>query len=235
MTTSPSPISLIHHALEDLGTRLHPKDLNISIPDGERTTDLIWLAARMPHLEQDFADQVWNAVIECVRTQGAEWVTVGVGLAVKPIRSVVNRLSRNLPFPSLREELEAELIAAWIALLHEVDTDRPNILGRMWAEAYKVGQRWRYRTERDFHQLVGTVSYISQRAEGGHPEVALAEAVAQEVLTQFDAELIAATRLEPYSLHEVAQMMQLSYSTAKRRRRQAERAVTRWLTLGALD
>lgn len=229
MANPPSPLTLIHHALEDLETQLPPKALEIPIPDGGRTTELSWLADRMPHLEQGFADQVWNTVIEGVRTQGSDWVTVGVGLAVKPLRSVVNRLSRNFLWPSLREELEAEMIAAWIALLHDVDTERPNILGRMWAEVYKVGQRWRYRADRDLPQLVGTVPYIAQKAEGGHPEVPLAEAVAQEVLTQLDAELVAATRIESYSLREVAQQMQLPYGTAKRRRKQAECAVAEWL------
>ncbi|MFE6446912.1 hypothetical protein [Nocardiopsis dassonvillei] len=226
MTLSPSPLTIVRRAFEALGTPPSPMVLEVPVPHGSRSVELPLLAARLPCLNREFSDQVWRAVTEHVRTNEPEWVTAGVGLAVKPLWSVVGRVSRGRPFGARREELEAELIAAWISQLHEVDTDRPDIFGRMWAAAYKVGQRWRYTAERDLSQLTGTAHHVACASESGHPEVALTEVVAKGAVTRVDAELIAATRIDRRSLREVAWQLQMPYGTAKRRRQRAEQAVT---------
>lgn len=235
MLISPSPIAVVRRSFDALGSPPSPMVLEVSVPRGVRTVELSWLANRVLDLELDFSDQVWRAVIENVRTAGPEWGIVGTGLAVKPLMSVVHRVSSGRSFVTRREDLEAELITAWISQLYDVDTTRSNLLGRMWAKTYKVGQRWRYSAERDLSQLTGTMANTAHTCTGGHPEIALSKAVAQGVVAPVDAEMIAATRIDRGSLQEVAQMLGLPYSTAKRRRQRAERAVTSWLSQEICD
>jgi hypothetical protein len=191
--------------------------------------DLRALATRLPRLDQAGSDRVWGAIIEHARTQGPDWTTVATGLAHRHLWSVVTRVSRGRPFGSRREEVEAEVIAAWIAEVRQVDTHQPDIAGRMWAATYRAGQRWRYAATRDLAQLTGTPVSAAHVDEGGHPEVALLRAVAAGVVTPVEAELIAATRIGRHTLLEVCDQLRVPYSTAKRRRRRAEAAVTAWL------
>ncbi|MBE2997153.1 hypothetical protein IDM40_00335 [Nocardiopsis sp. HNM0947] len=225
-----TPITVARSAFETLTTHHGPTVLEISALDGRRNIGLNWLAQRIPHLEQGLSDKVWQAVIERVRSEEPDWVTVGVGLASKPLWSVVNRVGRGRPFSERREELEAELVASWITQLHEVDTSSTNLLDHMWADAFKAGQRWRYRTGRDFYQLTGITSGAAHAPVGGSPEIALAEAVEATSMTSTDAELISATRIGGRSLRETARQLQLPYSTAKRRRRKAENTISELLT-----
>lgn len=185
-------------------------------------------------MERSASDRLWSAVIEGVRIPAPEWTTVALGLAAQPLRSVAARLCRGRLFKARRGELEAELVAGWVADLHTVDVTRPGILGRLWSSAYRRGQRWRYTTERELAQLsvdVGSVEvHAAQRsAPGGHPEQVLARGVRSGVLAAIDAELIAATRIAQHTVQETAQRLGLGYSTARRRRRDAEAAVVAWL------
>jgi len=182
MLISPSPVAVVRRSFEALGAPPSPMVLEVSVRRGVRTVELSWLANRVLDLELDFSDQVWRSVIENVRTAGPEWGIVGTGLAVKPLMSVVHRVSSGRSFVTRREDLEAELITAWISQLYDVDTTRSNLLGRMWAKTYKVGQRWRYSAERDLPQLTGTMANTAQICTGGHPEIALSKAVAQGVV-----------------------------------------------------
>jgi hypothetical protein len=191
--------------------------------------DLALLTRRLPRLKRNFSDAVWRMVIERVRTKDDEWTVVAVGLASSALWSVADRVSRGRPFGRRREELEAELIAGFVAELHEVDVSLPDVLGRMWASVYRVGQRWRYTAERDLAQLTGTCEVRAARETAGHPETPLAALVGAGLITAVEAELIAATRLDGRPLHEIADQLGVAFRTARRRRQRAEKTVVAWL------
>ncbi|WP_156365684.1 hypothetical protein [Nocardiopsis sp. NRRL B-16309] len=191
--------------------------------------DLALLARRLPRLEREFSDAVWRILIEHVRSKGGVWVVAAVGLATSALWSVADRVSRGRPFGRRREELEAELVAAFVAELHAVDVTPPNVLGRMWASVYRVGQRWRYSAKRDLAQLTGTCEAHTRPEAEGHPETPLAALVRAGLITAVEAELIAATRLDRRPLHEVADRLGVAFRTAQRRRRRAESVAVAWL------
>lgn len=190
--SSPSPLTVLRHAFDTLAAQ-PAFALEVPASDGVRVVDLQVLANRLPRLDRANSDLVWSMVIDHARAKGPEWTTVATGLALKHLWSVVNRVSRGRPFGSRREEVEAEVITAWIAELRQVDTTRPDIVGRMWAAAYRAGQRWRYAAERDLAQLTGTPVSAAHVDKGRHPEVPLITAVAAGLITPVEAELIAAT------------------------------------------
>jgi len=67
----------------------------------------------------------------------------------------------------------------------------------------------------------------------GHPDFVLARAVAENVITASEAELIASTRLEDHPLAAVAQRRGLSYGAAAQARRRAEHRLAAYLSADA--
>jgi hypothetical protein len=63
----------------------------------------------------------------------------------------------------------------------------------------------------------------------GHPDFVLARAVADQAISQAEAEVIGTTRLEDVSLREWATRHQLSYVAARQVRSRAERRLLAWL------
>lgn len=205
-----------------------PWQVEFSTPEGSRPVELLRVAALVPRLPREVSDPLWREVIGRSRAAGGDWTVAAVGLGFKPLRSVADRVSRGHPFGARREDLEAEVIGAWIQGLDRIDPEPPNVLGRLWAGAYRAGQRWRYAAERDLPQLTGLPSHTDTRP-GGHPEEALIRAAHLGVITGADAWLIGATRLERHSLKTAAAHIGMPYPTAKRRRQRAEHRLTAWL------
>jgi hypothetical protein len=72
----------------------------------------------------------------------------------------------------------------------------------------------------------------SPHLQWGHPDLVLADAVAEGVITAAEAELIGATRLEDRTLHEVARSLGLPYETVKKARLRAEQRLVHFLRTG---
>ncbi|GAA1112008.1 MULTISPECIES: hypothetical protein [Nocardiopsis] len=222
------PLARVRRAFTALVGPPDPWRVEFATPEGPREVDLLRVAALVPHLPREISDALWREVIDRARGKGDDWAVVAVGLGFKPLRSVVDRLSRRRRFGARREELEAEVIAAWIQEVDRVDVAQPGVLGRLWAGAYRAGQRWRYAADRDLAQLTGLPS-DAEAPLVGHPEEALIRAVQLGVITGTDAWLVGATRLERHSLKTAAAHLGMPYPTAKRRRQRAEAGLTVWL------
>lgn len=181
LVTGPDPVSLNGRLFPGLPDRLIPLD---------EVRDRL-LARRCP---QQTRDAVWTHLVLRARTEGATWTVAAVGMALPALTSVAARLSDR--FAGDPADVHAEVLSGFLAALPTIDLRRPRVMLRLRWAAYRSG----------YDALADALEGPTPVAPGfrstpphtpwGHPDLVLARAVADGVLTQTEAALIGATRLE---------------------------------------
>lgn len=212
LTTDPAPLTVDGAALGH------------GLP--RRTIVLRELASILMHPSCDYAasDAAWRLLVHRARTTGPAWVIGAVGVALPGLRAAAWRLGH-----TFTGDVQAELLAAFVAALAGVDADEPRLAQRLCSAAL-VGARARLRATEPARAEVAThgVASAPPPAPGGHPDFVLARAVVAGVITPDEAELIGVTRLEDVPIAEYAARVGLSrWAAYKARARAEERLVAR--------
>ncbi|WP_233576205.1 hypothetical protein [Saccharopolyspora rhizosphaerae] len=176
---------------------------------------------------QDTRDAVWAHLVSASRAEGAVWTLGCVGVAAPAlIRTSAALTSR---FVGDTADIEAAVLAGFIAELAQIDCSRKQIMVRLRWAAYRAGHA-AVREALDTPLPSGTTpSSAPPPRPWGHPDIVLARAVADEVITPDEAHLIGATRLERIPLTEVAERFGASYEAIKKKRQRAERKLVDYL------
>lgn len=134
-------------------------------------------------------------------------------------------------------EVQGEALTGFLTALKQVDTRRPAIGHRLIWAAYRAGAAFLATEARHLAHRAELRDGDGAAARGPvtHPDLLLADAVAQHVLTAADAELIGRTRIENRSLTVVAGELGLPYATACHRRRRAEQALVEAIGAEEID
>ncbi|MFI9836336.1 hypothetical protein ACIHFD_04845 [Nonomuraea sp. NPDC051941] len=194
-----------------------------------------------PSCSRTTRDHVWRHLIDQARTHRGAWMVAAVALAIPMLRRLISTLASKIPAERVdREDLEAEVLTAYmeaicrvnlawshpvlrlsrlthIAVIRAHATDQPTLLADPdLTDRAESGQQ--------------TLAYPA-----GHPDLLLNRAVAQQILTNEEAELIAFTRLEGIPLSSYCRRRGLLYCTALRRRQRAENALYQALQRGELS
>jgi hypothetical protein len=190
-----------------------------------------------PSCSRTTRDQVWRHLIDQSRTHRGAWMVAAVALALPMLRRLVGALSSKIhsePADRVtrvdREDLEAEVLAAYMEALIRVNLawSHPVLrLSRLTQSAVlRAYARQRPGLLTDANLIDRTED--SQQAltyPAGHPDLLLARAVAQNLITEQEAELIGFTRFEGISLISYCRRRGLLYCTALKRRQRAENAL----------
>lgn len=214
LVTGPNPVSL--------NGRLFP-----DLPDRQIALDEVrdrLLARRCP---QRTRDAVWAHLVLRARAEGATWTVAAVGVALPALTSVAATLSNR--FAGDPADVHAEVLRGFLAALAVVDLRRPRIMLRLRWAAYRSGHR----------ALVEALDGPTPVAPGfrstpphppwGHPDLVLARAVADGVLTRTEADLIGATRLEEVSVADWAVRHQTGEWAVYKARKRAELRLAAYL------
>jgi len=180
------------------------------------------LSGRCPRRTRD---RVWTHLIGRARGDGPAWTVACVGMALPALAAVADYLTEHLPARGRsgdRVEVQAEVLAGFLAALPTVDLDRPGIAGRLRWAAYRSG-RAALSAALD-GPTRGPDGYRSAapRPPSGHPDFVLAHAVRHRVITRVEADLIGATRLEDVRLTDWAAAHRLDSWAAYKMRARAE-------------
>lgn len=172
-------------------------------------------------------DLVWREMVTRSRTFGEAWTIGCVGLAMPALTTLATQLSAR--FAGDRSDVHAEILRGFLTALADIDLDRPAIMTRLRWAAYRAGHA-AVREALDA-PMPSVESYHSSapQAPYGHPDLVLARAVTEEVITAADADLIGATRLEHIRLRVWATEHGSSYEAARKARQRAERRLVSWL------
>ena len=183
-------------------------------------------------------DAVWSWLIQRARL---EWGQPGgraglacAGLAVPMLAGITGRFAA--PGSIDRDDAEAEIIAGFLRQIREIDLEPPRLWSRLWSVTVHVGRAWARQQAMappaiDLDIDTADAPPPITQTPHGHPELVLADAVAEGVITAEAAELIAATRWERRSMTSVAEQLRGSQShwKVRKQRQRAETKLGPWL------
>lgn len=182
------------------------------------------LARRCP---QTTRDAVWAHLVMRSRRQGVSWTVGAVGVALPALTSVAAGLTARLAGDPA--EVHAEVLRGFLTELPVIDLRRPRIMLRLRWAAYRSGYA-------ALSEALGgpTPTGLGSRSvpptsPWGHPDLILARAVAEGVLTPTEADLIGATRLEEMPLADWARAHSVGLKTTYSTRERAERRLAAYL------
>jgi hypothetical protein len=176
---------------------------------------------------QAVRDVVWAEVVRKAR-RDESWQLAAVGMALPAIRSVAGSLARG--FDGDVEELDAEILAGFLAQLAVVDVETPGIITKLRWAAYRAGHAVvvAHRRAAEREEEISEQATLSGPA--GHPDLVLMRAVSAGAISEADAELISATRLDRVDMEVYAGQLGVSYNAVKIRRQRAEARLVAFIT-----
>lgn len=178
-------------------------------------------------------DRVWAYLVGRSRARGGAWTVACVGMALPSLASSARWLAAR--YRGDRADVHAAVLAGFVEALATVDLADPGIVVRLHYAARRAGQT-ALEESLDAPLPVGTgYRSAAPRPPHGHPDLVLARAVGEQILTPTEAELISATRLGETSVTEWAHTHGAAPKTVFKARDRAEDRLVAWLRDQASD
>ena len=177
-------------------------------------------------------DAVWAELVRRSRHEGPTWVVAALGMAMPGLRRRAGQLAAG--WRGDADDLDAELVAGFVARLRTVDVDGSRICGRLIDAALRAGRLARQRGEGPDVLSSPPAGPALPARPWDHPDLVLARAVAAGVLDTDEARLVGATRLGEATLAQCAQVLGISVALAAAWRLRAERRLVEAIHAGEL-
>jgi hypothetical protein len=178
-------------------------------------------------------DDVWAYLVLRSRAHGGAWTVACVGMALPSLASSSRWLAAR--YPRDRADVHAAVLAGFVQALATVDLTDPGIIARLHFAARRAGQA-ALEASLDAPLPAGSGYHsAAPRPPYGHPDLVLARAVGEQILTPAEAELISATRLGEESVTDWAQRHGAALKTVFKARDRAEDRLVAWLREHASD
>jgi hypothetical protein len=171
------------------------------------------------------SDRVWRLLIEQARTGGPAWVVGAAGVALPGLRQGAYRLRH------YSGDVQAELLTAFVAAMRTVKPGGAKVAQRLLSATFTAARAALHADE----PIRTTALAQAPVTAAGHPDIVLARAVAAEVITAAEAELIGATRLEGVSVAGYAERHGRSYWAVVKERSRAEERLVAAIRAGVLS
>ncbi|MFE0024127.1 hypothetical protein [Amycolatopsis sp. NPDC059021] len=193
-------------------------------------------------------DAVWRFLIGRSRAEGAAWTIACAGMALPTLARTAARLARH--YRGERADLHAAVLTGFLEALATVEVGGRGLSQQVRWAAFRAGHAAVTESldapiPADAEDLDASLDPLPPWAPGfrstsprrpwGHPDLVLARAVADEVLTPTEAELIATTRLEEVELADWADQHDMPYRRANLARWRAEQRLVAYLLDQARD
>ncbi|MFC5833991.1 hypothetical protein [Nonomuraea insulae] len=194
-----------------------------------------------PSCSRATRDHVWRHLIGQARSHRGAWMVSAVALAIPMLRRLIGVLADKTPAERIdREDLEAEVLTAYMEALGRVNLAWSHPLLRL-SRLTHIAVIRAYAADQP--SLLADPDLCDRAGSGqqpltypaGHPDLLLARAVAEGIITELEAEMIAFTRLDALPLSSYCRSRGLLYCTALKRRQRAETALYQALRHGELS
>jgi hypothetical protein len=231
--TAPEPFDAADTAFRLLcaGPRplaLHAAEVAAGLPDRLVPVDELRLLLLHPSTSARARNQVWAELVRRARTSDPAWTVALAGVAMPGLRRAVGSLAaawRGDP-----ADLQSEVLTGFLAAVRALD---PADLEAVPLASRLVWAGWRAGRE----MALADAGWSARRRDleewhdrpdlpWGHPDLVLAAAVREGILTRSQAALIGRNRLEGVPLKKIATENGRSYSALYKRREKAEKAIT---------
>jgi hypothetical protein len=220
LTRGPEPLSLHGSRIGGLPSRLIPLD------------ELKRLLLR-PSTSAQARDAAWAVLVTRARDEGSAWTIGTVGVAMPALRRAAGILARG--YRGDTADIDAEVLTGFLSAVRSLNLEAPGIALRLRWAAYRAGAAFRS-AEGTWASRAGDPDWaVPPRRLSGHPDLILATAVEQGVITPDDAALIGSTRLETIPLVAAASALNVPYDAARMRRSRAESRLVSAIRAGDLS
>jgi hypothetical protein len=185
-------------------------------------------------------DAVWRLLIHRSRAEGSHWTIACAGVALPALAASTRQLGAW--HAGEHADLQAAILEGFLHALAAIDTTQEALMDRLRWAAHRAGHEAAAESlqlpfvvdpddVRDALDTIGTgFRSATPKPPWGHPDLVLARAVADSVITPIEAELIAATRMEEVELADWAGERAVAYSTANAARWRAEQRLVAYLS-----
>lgn len=173
-------------------------------------------------------DAVWAHLVLRSRLDGATWTVACVGVALPGLATLASWIADR--YPGDRADVHAEVLAGFLHALPTVDLRAPAVLGRLRWAARRAGMAALQEALDAPVPVPPGRGSAPPAPPAGHPDLVLARAVADGVLSRTEADVIGATRLEEVRLTAWAAEHRMEHQFASRLRARAETRLLGWLT-----
>lgn len=204
------------------------------LPDRHIPLDELRTLLRERTMSPDTSDAIWRQLAHQARHWGPAWTVGAVGVALPGLTHLASRLSKG-EFAKLADDIDSELLAAFLHSLRSDDLQAPRIWLRLCWAAWRAGVK--ARRSDNLLELPPDVPVGSRTPYRpyGHPDLVLGRAVAAGIITEAQAELIAATRLGDVLIEQIAAECGQPSAVMRMRRKRAERKIVNALKQGQVS
>ncbi|WP_246562653.1 hypothetical protein [Streptomyces roseirectus] len=178
-------------------------------------------------------DAVWAQLVRRSRREGAVWTLACTGMALPALAGVVRRLGEGCAGEAF--DVQAEVVSGFLDGLARVDVVRPRVLPRLRWAAYRQGFAARAQALDAPTPVAPGFWSTAPQPPWGHPDLVLARAVREGVVTRAEADLIGSTRLDDVTVAEWAQVHGVTPNAVYKTRRRAETRLVTFLLSEARD
>ncbi|MFF5992187.1 hypothetical protein [Prauserella flavalba] len=233
----PNSLDIARDTFTWLVTGPHPVSLNgrlfPGLPDRHIPLDEVRDRLLARRCLQATRDAVWAHLVLRSRTEGATWTVAAVGVALPALTSVAATLSDR--FAGDPADVHAEVLRGFLTALSTIDLRPPRIMLRLRWAAYRSGHDALAEALAGPTPVAPGFRSTPPHTPWGHPDLVLARAVADGVLTQTEAALIGATRLEEVPVADWAAQHQTGEWAVYKTRKRAELRLAAYLRDGAAE
>jgi hypothetical protein len=181
-----------------------------------------------PTVSFDVRDAALTWLVGRAQAEGGAWLVGLAGVLLPGVGRRVYPLCR--AYPRLAHDLEAETLAGLLQAVQTWRCGQDRVATRLvWAAARAAHRLLRRELAVAEREACSGLQLEPPPRPAVHGELALHEAIAGGVVSQLDAELIAATRIQEIPLRELAGRWGVGYEALRKRRQRAEAALARWL------
>lgn len=216
LVTGPQPLGVNGRQFEGLPNRHVPMDELRA-----------WLMSH--EIPGEVRDAVWAYLIQRSRRDGGAWTVACVGMVMPSLAAHARWLGAR--YRGERADVHAAVLSGFIRALATIDLADPGVMKRLIWRAWEAGKV--ALAESLCAPLpIGTAGFHSTPPPPphGHPDLVLARAVEEGVLTATEAELISATRLGDEPLTDWGSERGIRYWAVRKMRQRAEGRLVSWLS-----
>ncbi|MCK2241845.1 MULTISPECIES: hypothetical protein [unclassified Crossiella] len=228
---SENALDVARGAFEWLVTGPYPVALNgrrfPGLPDRQVPLDELRDLVLERRCRQSTRDAVWAHLVLRSRTEGATWTVAAVGMALPALTSVTARLTDR--FAADPADVAGEVLRGFLAAVTTIDLRRPKIMLRLRWAAFRAGHAAVAEALAAPTPLPSGFFSRAPHPPWGHPDLVLARAVDEGVLTRIEAAVIGATRLEELPMTDWAARSRMKLWAAYKMRQRAEARLRSYL------
>jgi DNA-directed RNA polymerase specialized sigma24 family protein len=171
-------------------------------------------------------DTVWSHLVHMARTAPDPWLMAAAGMMLPGLKSIAARISS--PSWCDGHDLDSEILEGFLAALHRVDLGQPAPHTQLYFAAWRRGQR---AAQREARHVLGQIALPESLTEhrAGNPDVALARAMRDGVVTPAQANLVSQVHLDSTRRGEAARQLGISRDKVRRELASATRGLSTYL------